>query len=159
MLRNLGDAVQAVVDRHHAGVWRVAEEIAGEAAAEEAAIPLNPINTAKLTSAEQRSQDAYARRQARYDEAAELKTAGVPIKRIAASIGVERGSRLATDRWSPALAQTASALRSCALPGSSGPPLDRRLPQRGPTLARTDRAWLLWPTRHRASVGGTAAQG
>jgi transposase len=90
MLRNLGDAVQAVVDRHHAGVRRVAKEIAGEAAAEQAAIPLNPTNTAQLTSAEQRSQDAYARRQARYEEAAELRTAGVPIKRIAASIGVER---------------------------------------------------------------------
>jgi hypothetical protein len=91
MLRNLGDAVQAVVDRHHAGVRRVAKEIAGEAAAEQAAIhSLEPDHTAQLTSAEQRSQDAYARRQARCEEAAELRTADVPIERIADSIGVER---------------------------------------------------------------------
>jgi hypothetical protein len=49
----LATPFQAVVDRHHAGVGRVAKEIAGEAAAEQAAIPLNPTNTAQLTSADQ----------------------------------------------------------------------------------------------------------
>lgn len=90
MLRNLGDAVQAAVDRHHAKVRRVAKEIAGKVAAEAAAIPPPPADLAKPTIAERRSQDAHARRHARYEEAAELRAAGVSIKRIAASIGVER---------------------------------------------------------------------
>ena len=90
MLRNLGDAVQAVVSRHHAGVRRVAKEIAGEVNAEAAAACVPPTETAKATAAERRRQDTYARRHARYEEAAELRTAGVSIKRIAALIGVER---------------------------------------------------------------------
>jgi transposase len=90
MLRNLGDAVQTVVSRHHADVRRVAKEIAGEMAAEAAAVSLPPTDMAKPTAAKQRSQDAHARRQARYEEAAELKAAGVSIKRTAALIGVER---------------------------------------------------------------------
>jgi Transposase/zinc-finger of transposase IS204/IS1001/IS1096/IS1165 len=87
MLRNLGDAVQAVVDRHHARVRRVAKEIAGKVAAEAAAIPLPPADISRPTIAERRSQDAHARRHARYGGRA---VAGVSIKRIAALIGVER---------------------------------------------------------------------
>jgi transposase len=90
MLRNLGDAVQAVVGRHHADIRQLAKEIAGKAAADDAVIPMPPTDDAKPTAAEQRGQDAYARRHARYEEAAELRAAGMSIKRIAALIGVER---------------------------------------------------------------------
>ena len=50
----------------------------------------NLLDGAKPTAAEQRSQTAYARRQARYEEAARLKTAGASLKRIAAFVGAER---------------------------------------------------------------------
>lgn len=49
-----------------------------------------PPDTAKPTAAEQRSQNAYARRQARYEEAARLKAAGMSLKRIAVLVGAER---------------------------------------------------------------------
>ena len=44
----------------------------------------------KVTSAQRRGQDAYARRHGRYEEAARLRAAGVSILSIAASIGAER---------------------------------------------------------------------
>jgi transposase len=90
LLRNLGDAVRAVVDRHHVEVRRVAKQIAGEAVVPAASVSAPPTDVAKPTAAEQRSQNAYARRQARYEEAARLKTAGVSLTRIAALVGAER---------------------------------------------------------------------
>ena len=90
LLRNLGDAVRTIVDRQHVEVRRVAKQIAEEAVVPAASLPLALSDTAKPTAAEQRSRTAYARRQARYEEAARLKTAGVSLKRIAALIGAER---------------------------------------------------------------------
>ncbi len=43
-----------------------------------------------MTSSQRRSQDAYARRHGRYEEAVRLRAAGVSISSIAASIGAER---------------------------------------------------------------------
>jgi transposase len=89
LLRNLGDAVRAVVDRHHSAIRRIARQISAEAivppATEIAAPPVVTPSTAA-----QRRQAAYARRQARYEEAAGLRAAGVPLKRIAALLGAER---------------------------------------------------------------------
>ena len=90
LLRNLGDAVRAIVANQHVGVKRVAKQIAEEAVAPTASVPAAAPDTAKPTAAEQRSQDAYTRRQARYEEAARLKAAGVSLKRIAALVGAER---------------------------------------------------------------------
>jgi transposase len=90
LLRNLGDAVQTVVDRQHVEVRRVAKQIAEEAVVPAASAPLAPAGATKPTAAEQRSRTAYARRQARYEEAARLKTAGASLKRIAALVGAER---------------------------------------------------------------------
>ena len=90
LLRNLGDAVRTVVDRQHVEVRRVAKQIAEEAVVPAASLPLAPPDVAKPTAAEQRSRTAYARRQARFEEAARLKTAGASLKRIAALIGAER---------------------------------------------------------------------
>ena len=125
MLRNLGDAVQATVDRHHAKVGQIAREIAGKVAAEAAAaIPPPAVDISKPTSAERRSQDAHARRHARYEEAAKLQAAGMSIKRIAASVGVERKT---VRRW--LRAGGASLWRKPPQPGGLAPyqdHLDRR---------------------------------
>jgi hypothetical protein len=90
LLRNLGDAVRAIVENQHVGVKRVAKQIADEAVAPIASVPAAAPDTTKPTAAEQHSQDAYRRRQARYKEAAQLKAAGVSLKRIAALVGAER---------------------------------------------------------------------
>ena len=66
LLRNLGDAVQTVVDRQHVEVRRVAKQIAEEAVVPAASAPLAPPGAPKPTAAEQRSRTAYARRHARY---------------------------------------------------------------------------------------------
>jgi transposase len=90
LLRNLGEAVQAVVGRHHADIRRVNRQIAEETAALAANLPTATADPPKPTAAERRSQTSYARRQARYEEAARLKAMGTPVKRIAAAIGAER---------------------------------------------------------------------
>jgi len=88
LLRNLGEAVRAIVDRHHAAVRRAAGEVMGElAATAHAAARVVP---AKLTAAVLRHRTAHARRQARYEEAARLHEAGVPLRRIAGLLGAER---------------------------------------------------------------------
>jgi transposase len=90
LLRNLGDAVRTVVDRQHVEVRKVAKQIAEEAVAPAASAAMAAPDINKPTAAQQRSQNAYARRQVRYVEAAQLKTAGASLKRIAALIGAER---------------------------------------------------------------------
>jgi transposase len=90
LLRNLGDAVRAVVDRHHGDLLRAAKQLnepMPTPLAEEA--PSEPaVRTA--TAAQRRSQDAHARRHIRYEEAARLQSAGISISGIAESLGVER---------------------------------------------------------------------
>ena len=88
LLRNLGDAVRAVVDRQHAAVRRVAKQVAEQRPMPTAAAPA-PDNV-KLTAAARRSQASFARRQARYEETARLHAAGVSISRIAAQLGADR---------------------------------------------------------------------
>ncbi len=90
LLRNLGDAVRAVVDRHHGAIQRAAKQVPEqppEPLGDRA--PAVPANM-KVTSAQRRSQDAHARRHGRYEEAARLRAAGVSISSIAALIGAER---------------------------------------------------------------------
>jgi transposase len=90
LLRNLGDAVQAVVGGHHADIRRLSRPIAEETAPPAASMPTATPDPVTPTAAERRSQASYARRQARYEEAARLKAMGMPLKRVAAAIGVER---------------------------------------------------------------------
>ena len=90
LLRNLGDAVRAVVDRQHVEVRKVSKQIAEEAAVPADSVAVASPEPVKPTAAQQHSQNAYARRQARYEEAAKLKTAGASLKRIAALVGAER---------------------------------------------------------------------
>jgi hypothetical protein len=58
LLRNLGDAVRAVVERQPAGVQRVTRQIAEEAVAPAADVAKTPPDTVKPTAAERRGQDA-----------------------------------------------------------------------------------------------------
>ena len=87
LLRNLGDAMQAVVDRHHAVVRRAAGQVIdglpADAGKAESPSP-------RPTATEIRRRESYARRQARYEEAAQLRARGVSISRIADLLGADR---------------------------------------------------------------------
>ncbi|WP_227323119.1 hypothetical protein [Acidisoma silvae] len=90
LLRDLGDAICAVVDCHHSAIQRAAKQI-GEQPPRSVA-DAGPLETAivKMTTAQRRSRHAHARRHERYEEAARLRAAGVSISSIATSIGAER---------------------------------------------------------------------
>ncbi len=90
LLRNLGDAVRAVIDRQHAAIRKVAKEVVERpvvAAVTTAEAVSEPV---KLSAAERRRQVSYARRQARYEEAAQLRSAGMSIKRVTGLLAAER---------------------------------------------------------------------
>ena len=90
LLRNLGDPVHVVIDRHHAAIQRAAKQVnepPSQLAVEEAISVPVPV---KVTAAQRRGQAAHARRHDRYEEAARLRAAGVPISSIAVSLGAER---------------------------------------------------------------------
>jgi transposase len=125
LLRNLGDAVRAVVDRHHGAIRRITKQISEETTASAIAAIATPV-AATLTAATKRSQAAYARRQARYEEAARLRSAGASIKRIATLLGSER-----------------KTIRGWLRAGSA--PLWRKPPRSGvlaPFLDFLDRRWI-----------------
>ena len=90
LLRNLGDAVRALGDRHHGTIQHAAKQL-NESNAEPATNAVFPSTiTPKMTTAQRRSQDAYGRRRGRYEEAARLRAAGGSISAIAAAPGAER---------------------------------------------------------------------
>jgi transposase len=90
LLRNLGDAVRAVVDRQHALIRRVCRQLRDQNDAPAVENPVSAPDSSNPTAAERHRQVSYARRQARYEEAARLHAAGVSIKRIADLLGAER---------------------------------------------------------------------
>lgn len=92
LLRNLGDAVRAVVDRHHGEIGRAARQFQAQSIEPEPnpAPPPPDASMPTLTASQRRSQDVQGRRHARYQQAAQLRTAGASISRIAAVVGTER---------------------------------------------------------------------
>jgi transposase len=93
LLRNLGDAVQAVVERHHAAIRRIGREVAADCAIRAAAaVPTQ----AKPSAAQQRQEAGRARRQARYEEAARMQAAGVSISDMSRQM---RADRKTLRRW------------------------------------------------------------
>jgi transposase len=86
MLRNLGDALRSVVERHHAAIRRIARQIEDELAAKPRGAP---VEAPRPTASERRKQAAFARRQARYEEADRLLTDGLPLFAVAVRIGVD----------------------------------------------------------------------
>ena len=89
-MRNLGDAVHALADRHGIAVRRAVQAVAEERVATVAAEPAPPTAPRPPNAAEWASEASLSRRQARYEEAARLHGQGVSISRIAALLGAER---------------------------------------------------------------------
>ena len=90
LLRNLGDAVHALADRHGGAARRAAQAVANEDAATAAAEPVPPVAPRPPNAANRVSQASLSRRQARYEEAARLQGQGVSTRRIAALLGADR---------------------------------------------------------------------
>jgi len=90
LLRNLGDAVRAVIDRHHAAVRRAAKQAGEQERAPPQPAPAAEPDSPLPNAAARRSQASLAWRQARYEDAARLRAAGASIARIAAQLGAER---------------------------------------------------------------------
>ena len=147
LLRNLGDAVRAVVDRLHAVIRRVAKQVGEQRPMPAAAAPAP--DSVNPTAAARRSQASYARRQARYEEAARLRAAGVSILCIAAQLGADRKT---VRRW----------LRAGSAPLWRKPP---RVGVLAPYRDRLERRWaegcrnaaLLW--RELVDVGFSGRPG
>ena len=136
LLRNLGDAVRAVIDRQHAAIRRAAKQAGEQERAPPQPPPAAAPDSPRPSAAAQRSQASLARRQVRYEDAARLHAAGASIARIAAQLCAERKT---VRRW----------LRA------GGPSLWRKPPRVGglaPYLDRLERRWtegcrnaaLLW---------------
>ncbi len=144
LLRNLGDAVRAVVDRQHAAVRRVAKQVSEQVPMPTVAAPVP--DSVKPTTAARRSQASHALRQARYEETARLRAAGVSISRIAAQLGADRKT---VRVWIQA----------------GGPSLWRKPPRAGvlaPYVSRLEQRWaegcrnaaLLWRELARLGFAG-----
>ena len=144
LLRNLGDALRAVVDGQHAVVRRVAKQFGEQRPTPVMAAP-TPDNV-KPTAAARRSEASYALSQAPYEETARLHAAGVSISRIAAQLGADRKT---VRVWLQA----------------GGPSLWRKPPRAGvlaPYLGRLEQRWaegcrnaaLLWRELARLGFAG-----
>jgi transposase len=79
--------MQAVVDRHHALLRRAAKHVVDSLLAATGNAESPPP---RPTAAEIRRHAAYGRRQARYEEAAQLRSRGLSLRRIAELLGTER---------------------------------------------------------------------
>ena len=92
LLRNLGEAVQALGDRHNAAAGRAAQHVRVHRTATQAHDTTSAMCAIPpaLTAARQESAASRARRQARYEEAARLRGIGATITRISAELGADR---------------------------------------------------------------------
>jgi len=90
LLRNLSMAVQALVGQHSGAARWAARHVSDEMAASTISVPQPAPATRNLNAAARRSQASLDRRQARHEEVARLRAAGVSISRIAALLGADR---------------------------------------------------------------------
>ena len=125
LLRNLGDVVRSVVDRHHAAVRRAALSVSKQLAKSPEPVQTAEPDIARPSAAALRSQASLARRQGRYEQAARLHAAGCSIAGIALQLGAERKT---IRRWLHA----------------GGPSLWRKPPQAGVLSAHFDRLERRW---------------
>jgi transposase len=84
LLRNCSDALQGVFDRHHRQVRRAIEA----AATSGPATPLTEEPKERVATAVRRSRERLAQRQARYEEVARLHAQGLPMAKIAQTLGM-----------------------------------------------------------------------
>jgi hypothetical protein len=84
LLRNLGDALQAIVERHHVIARRIAAEVA--AGAPTAGTPVTEGPDAAMTPP---CPAAHAGRRARFEEAVRLHAAGVSLRQISRLLGTD----------------------------------------------------------------------
>jgi transposase len=87
LLRNLGDAVHAAAERHHAAVQRIGKEVLS--AFVDAPAPV-AAEAARPSAAARRSDAARARRHARFEEAARLHAAGASLSEISRRLDADR---------------------------------------------------------------------
>ena len=91
LLRNLGEAVQALGDRHGAAARRAAQHVKSYLTASYVPPPISPMPSTPIpTAAQSASAASRLRRQARYEEAARLREVGATITRISAELGADR---------------------------------------------------------------------
>ena len=91
LLRNLGDAVQALTDRFSAAAGRAADAVRADLlATTSVSLGQDRPPEPPPTAAQRSSEASRVRRQARFEEAARLHAAGVTLSRIAAELGAER---------------------------------------------------------------------
>nr|WP_284948287.1 ISL3 family transposase [Acidisoma sp. PAMC 29798] len=91
LLRNLGEAVQALGNRHNAAARRAAQHVRSYLEATQVRIAASvTLTMPSPTAAQQASALSRARREARYEEAARLRGIGATITRISAELGADR---------------------------------------------------------------------
>ena len=89
LLRNLGEAVQALGGRHSAAIRRAAQHVRAHLTDTQPS-SVSPKLPPAPTQTQQASAVARERRQSRYEEAARLRGLGTTIKRISAELGADR---------------------------------------------------------------------
>jgi transposase len=88
LLRNLGDALQAIVERHHAAARRIAAEVAADLVAGAPTAGTPAIERPDVATTP-RGPAAHAGRRARFEEAARLHATGVSLRQISRLLGTD----------------------------------------------------------------------
>jgi transposase len=92
LLRNLGDALAGVLDRHHRAIHAAAKAATAVATATVAVPTVPPAEAKPPPRSQQRRLDKQAARQARFDEVAALHARGWSHSAIARTTGLDRGT-------------------------------------------------------------------
>src|SRR5689334_10663384 len=90
LLRNPGDALAGILDRHHQAIGAAAKAATAVATATVAVPTVPPPEPQPPTRGQQRRLDKQAARQARFDEVAALHARGWSQSQIARSTGLDR---------------------------------------------------------------------
>jgi transposase len=92
LLRNLGEALAGILDRHHHAIGAAAKAVPAVATATVAVPTVPPPEPRPPTRSQQRCLDKQAARQARFDEVAALHARGWSHSAIARTTGLDRST-------------------------------------------------------------------